>query len=162
MTELSDWKNIVVVQQDPQFGCIPCGFEWMIRYKGIEGLKNTFQKDVSLGRNNSFDSVAIEVKKQYPQIIVKHQDFHDGERTVGFIRNHIEKNLPCLIVYPKMNVSGKLEGHAVPVVFVNGETIKVISSTCESGNQTQEFPIASFLYWYTKCGCSDVAWLDDC
>jgi len=161
MTELSHWQSIVVTQQDQQFGCIPCSFEWMIRYKGIEGLKNTFQKDVSLEHNNSFESVTIEAGKQYPEVNIKHKDFHDGKRTVDFIKNHIEKDLPCLIVYPKINASGKLEGHAAPVVFVDDKTIKVISSADENGNQTREFPIACYLYWYTNCGCSDVAWLDD-
>ncbi len=162
MKELSNWQNIVIPQQDPEFGCIPCGFEWMIRYKGIDELKTTFQKDVSLKQNNSFESVAIEVKKQYPEIIIQHKDFHDGKLTVEFIREHTEKNIPCMIVYPRIDAVGKLVGHAAPIVGINSETIKVISSTCESGNQTQEFPITNFLCWYAKCGCSDVAWLDDC
>jgi hypothetical protein len=95
----------------------------MVRYKGIGGVKDTFQKDVSLEHNNSFESVAIEVRKQYPEVNIKHEDFHDGKHTVAFIKNHIEKDLPCSIVYPKINASGKLIGHAGPVVFVDDKTI---------------------------------------
>lgn len=41
-----------------------------------------------------------------------------------------------LTVYPKEKPNGDLEDRVAPVAGINGETIKVVSSTCKSRNQT--------------------------
>jgi len=36
MPELSNWKETLVIQRDPKLGCIPAGYEWIIRFARIE------------------------------------------------------------------------------------------------------------------------------
>ena len=48
MVELSHWQDVVVPQRY-KTGCIPTGYEWMIRYLGIKGIDlGTFQEDFDL------------------------------------------------------------------------------------------------------------------
>jgi len=71
MTQLLDWSKTRIPQRH-ESGCIPTGYEWLIRYLKIQGVNlETFQEDFDLGQDNSFDSVSAKIRNVYPTINIK-------------------------------------------------------------------------------------------
>ena len=73
MTELPDWNRYLVIQRDPNLGCISTGYEWMLRVAGIQGIDlDSFQDDFNLEAKglggNNFNSIAKAVAITYPNI----------------------------------------------------------------------------------------------
>lgn len=157
MTELSHWQDIVVSQRY-ESGCVPTGYEWMIRYLGISGVNlNSFQEDFDLqlrGKgSNSFVPIAEKIKKMYPKVDIKITDFSSGEEKVSFIRGLIKEDIPCVMSIANSPTGG---WHIVPVVSIDDTKIKVIWT----GNETREFTIAEIVYRHDNWkGGKDVAWI---
>lgn len=117
MVDLRNWQRIVVPQQHEK-GCVPTGYEWMIRYLGIQGVNlDTFQEDFNLelkneGRN-SFRPVAEKIMETYTYISIQiRNDFADGKEKIDFIEALIEKQIPCIMSL----AVGERQFHIVPVV----------------------------------------------
>jgi len=164
MAELSHWKDIVIVQLDKETGCIPWSFEWIIRYVGIQGIAfDTFQKDFDLGNRNSFGSVAQKVKENYPQIDIQSKSFNSSLEKVSFIRQLIEKDIPCLLSMPS-DISlfpCGVRWHIVPVVYIDNLMMKVIWEANEKINHIREFPIEAIICWHNILkGGQDIAWIE--
>ena len=71
MVELSHWKYVVAPQRRLS-ASISTGFEWIIRYFGLETVElDSFQDDFDFGSLNSFSSVAKALKEQYPNLTVR-------------------------------------------------------------------------------------------
>ena len=52
VVELSHWDELRVLERHRVTGCIPTGFDSMIRYSGIEGVNlDVFQEDLDLFRS---------------------------------------------------------------------------------------------------------------
>lgn len=65
MAQLLNWSKTVVPQRH-ESGCIPTGYEWLIRYLKIQGVNlKTFQEDFDLGQDNSLDSVSAKIRSVY-------------------------------------------------------------------------------------------------
>ena len=97
MAQLFDWPKTVVPQRH-ESGCIPTGYEWLIRYLKIQGVNlETFQEDFDLGQDNSFDSVSAKIRSVYPTINIKVQSFTKGIDKVNRIKFLLEEQKPCLI-----------------------------------------------------------------
>jgi hypothetical protein len=125
MPELKDWRNTLVMQENGQTGCIPVGYEWMIKYKNTEGVNfDTFQRDFDLGGDrNSFENVAREVMNCYPHITIHLRDFADGNEKVNFIQSLLEAGHPCLISYYFVI---RQTYHIMPVVYINEQRLEAI------------------------------------
>ena len=54
MAQLSNWTKTIFPQRN-EFGCVPTGYEQLIRYLKIQVNLETFQEDFDLGQGNSFD-----------------------------------------------------------------------------------------------------------
>lgn len=128
MAVLSDYKNICVTQKNPQTGCIPTGIEWMLRYKGIQGVDfSCFQERFDLqGRqlaNNNFDTVRNAITQIYSFLKLDKKEFQTGKEKLTFIEDLISKGTPCLISITLTPFGG---WHIVPVVKIDEEIVKVL------------------------------------
>jgi len=163
MAELSHWRDIVVVQKNPRTGCIPTGYEWLIKYQGVyRGINwDTFQKDFDLGRSNSFVAVRCEIQKKYPHIEIEiKDDFKNGSEKVEYAKNLVEEDVPCLIVLPKRK-DNRIEGHIVPVVYIDNSKMKgVIFATNIRSQKICEVTINEIVHRHDNLkGGQDIAWL---
>ena len=123
MTELLDWTKTLVTQRH-ESGCVPAGYEWLIRYLKIQGVNlGTFQEDFDLGQNNGFDSVSAKIRSVYPAIKVKVESFAKGIDKVNRIRSLLEEQKPCLM---SLALGNGLGWHIMPVVRID-ETIQLSS-----------------------------------
>jgi len=159
VVELSHWRDVVVPQRN-YTGCIPTGFEWLIRYLRVESIDlETFQDDFDLqlsGQDmNNFESVSSAVRRKYPQINIRIRDFPTGREKVDFVSRLVEKDIPCLLSIANTPKGGSW--HIVPVVSVDDTKIKVIWT----GNQTQEFTIVDVTSRHDNwIGGKDIAWIE--
>jgi len=72
MLELDGWEGISVEQKDLEFGCIPAGYEWMLRFAKVENIDLTnFQDNCNLRESNNLFTVACVIKKKYPTLNIK-------------------------------------------------------------------------------------------
>jgi hypothetical protein len=157
MTLLLNWNNIVVPQRH-ESGCAPTGYEWLIRYIGIKGVKlDTFQEDFDLGRNNSFDSVAAEIRRKYHTINIQVQSFTKGIDKVGRIKTLIDGQTPCLFSL----ALGQEQGwHIMPIVYINNSVMEMIHHADEHGNYTWKFPIQTIIWRHDNLqGGNDISWI---
>ena len=116
MVELVYWDNIVVPQRHST-GCVPTGYEWLIRYLGIRGVNlETFQEEFDLGQNSSFGSVAAKIRSKYPVINIQIEYFTKGIDKVQDIKSLIEEHTPCLI---SLALGGKNGWHIMSVVRID-------------------------------------------
>lgn len=117
-----DWASHVVHQRDEDLGCIPTGYEWLIRVKAIQGIRlETFQEDFNiqargLGSNN-FVSIAKAVSEAYPILDFQIQTFDTGREKRNFLVSQFEKSVPTLLSLRL----GNLGFHIMPILgYSNG------------------------------------------
>lgn len=159
MVELSHWRDVVVPQRN-YTGCIPTGYEWLIRYLKIEGIDlDTFQEDFDLQRSdegmNDFGSVATKIREKYPQINIRIKDFPNGKEKVEFVKRLMGSDIPCLLSIANTPIG--VIWHIVPVVSVDDTKVKIIWT----GDQTQEFTIADVINRHDNwIGGKDISWIE--
>lgn len=130
MPELSGWKNTLIIQRDPYYGCIPAGYEWLLKFSNVKGINfENFQEEFNLkalsqGENN-FNTIAKAIKNKYPHIDICRKSFDKGSNKVKFIENLIKKNIPVLISLKNIQQSG---WHIMPVIYIDDEKLKLISN----------------------------------
>jgi hypothetical protein len=157
MAQLSNWSKTIVPQRH-ESGCIPTGYEWLIRYLKIQGVNlETFQEDFDLGQDNSFDSVSEKIRSVYPTINIKVQSFTKGIDKVNRIKSLLEEQKPCLISL----ALGIGQGwHIMPVVRID-ETIQLIHHVDANGHYTWIFPIAEIVWRHDSLqGGHDISWIE--
>ena len=161
MAELSNWRNVLVIQRN-RTGCIPTGFEWLIRYLGITNVSlATFQDDFDLERRhigeNNFDSVADAVMSRYPHLSINSREFDSGQTKIEFIRDLIARDVPCVM---SLTLSPSGGWHIVPVVSIDDQRIKIIYVVNRYGYQSHDYPIAELVYRHNNwSGGKDIAWV---
>lgn len=157
MTQLLDWSKTIVPQRH-ESGCVPTGYEWLIRYLKIQGVNlGTFQEDFDLGQNNRFDSVSAKIRSVYPTINIKLQSFTKGIDKVNHVKSLLEEQKPCLI---SLALGNGLGWHIMPVVRID-ETIQLIHHTDAEGNYTWVFPVAEIVWRHDYLqGGNDVSWIE--
>ncbi|MGA2768658.1 MAG: hypothetical protein ABSF24_10145 [Candidatus Bathyarchaeia archaeon] len=159
MVELPNWEKIVVPQRHGT-GCVPTGYEWMLRYLGTKGVNfDTFQEDFDLqysgeGKNN-FQDVARKVKTTYPDVNISIKSFDIGKEKLEFIATLVSNAVPCLLSVAKTPVGG--DWHIVPVVSIDDTSVKVIWT----GNQTTMFAKTEIIHRHDNWpGGKDIAWIE--
>jgi hypothetical protein len=171
VSELSHWKNVIVPQRH-ETGCVPTGYEWLIRYLGIEGVElDTFQEDFDLQRAhqgmNSFVPVADKIRSRYPFINIHTKCFDHGLEKVEAMKNLIEGDIPCLI---SLALSGfrTSEGrviergwHIMPVVCIDDRRITMIHKVTENRNTPWELLITTIVSRHNDLeGGKDISWIE--
>ena len=157
MTQLLDWSKTRVPQRH-ESGCIPTGYEWLIRYLRIQGVNlETFQEDFDLGQDNSLDSVSAKIRSVYPTINIKVQSFAKGIDKVNRIKSFLEEQKPCLI---SLALDNGLGWHIMPVVRID-ETIQLIHHADVDGLCTWVFPVAEIVWRQDYLqGGQDISWIE--
>lgn len=105
MSAFPNWQSFVVRQRRPKTGCIPTGFEILLRAAKAEGICfDTFQDDFDLDQHggtprNNFGSVAAEVKKVYPNVVFTCKSFEKGEGNLKLecVERMISNKRPVLV-----------------------------------------------------------------
>ena len=121
MSAFPDWEKHVVIQRNRETGCIPTGYEILLRAAGKEIPCNNFQErfDQDSPRKNNFKSVATAVQKLYSHLQFEHQDFaqDQGSEKLKFIEAQIALCQPVLVSLA-MEPFGARPGtyHIMPVV----------------------------------------------
>ena len=158
MAQLSDWNKTIVPQRH-ESGCVPTGYEWLIRYLKIQGVSfETFQEGFDLGQDNSFDYVSAKIRSVYPAIDIKVQSFAKGIDKVNRIKSLLEEQKPCLISL----ALGQGEGwHIMPVVSIDETTIQLIHNADANGHYTWRFSIAEIVWRHDYLpGGKDISWIE--
>ena len=158
MAQLLNWTKTVVPQRH-ESGCIPTGYEWLIRYLKIQGVNlEIFQEDFDLGQDNSFDSVSAKIRHVYPTINIKVQSFIKGIDKVNRIKSLLEEQKPCLISLALGNGQG---WHIMPVVRIDETTIQLIHHVDADGHCTWVFPVAEIVWRHDYLqGGHDISWIE--
>jgi len=167
MAELSHWQKIIVPQRKKDTGCVPTGFEWLIRYQDIKGIdlanfQDEFDRTAQKRGDNSFDSVATEVKQKYSHVSIQVKGFDKAEDKIASIKDFITKDIPCLLSFPTYVTlcPCSLCFHMVPVVFIDDTKMKIICDADKDGNQTCDLLINNVICWHNIFkGGNDIAWL---
>jgi len=159
MPKLPNWENVVVPQRNRETGCIPTCFEWLIRYLKIQDIDlKTFQEDFDFGSNNSFLSVGEKIMSRYPFIKIKTQDYEKGFEKIIALKKLIENRTPCLISFAK---GGNQGWHAMPVVYVNDQGIRMIEYANENENETSFLLIQDIIWRHDYLqGGKEIAWIE--
>lgn len=160
MPELLNWNKIVVPQRNCT-GCVPTGYEWLIRYLGIQGVNlATFQDEFDLGQNNSFFSIAAKIGNKYPTINIQTRVFPKGKgiEKVSHIKSLIAKQMPCLISL----ALGREQGwHIMPVVLIDDLIIEMIHDGNKGVNCIWKIPIEDIVWRHDNLqGGNDISWID--
>jgi len=158
MTQLLDWSK-TRVQQRHESGCIPTGYEWLIRYLKIQGVNlETFQEDFDLVQNNSFNSVSAKIRSVYPSINIKVESFTTGIDKVNRIKSLLEEQKPCLISLALGNGQG---WHIMPVVNIDENSIQLIHNADSGGQYTWNFSIEQIIWRHDYLqGGHDISWIE--
>ena len=158
MTQLLDWSKTLVPRRH-ESGCVPTGYEWLIRYLKIQGVNlETFQEDFDLGQDNSFVSVSAKIRSVYPTINIQVQSFTKGIEKVNRIKSLLDEQKPCLI---SLALGSSQGWHIMPVVRIDETTIQLIHHLDANGHCTWVFPVAEIVWRHDYLqGGNDISWIE--
>ena len=158
MSELKNWQEITVIRGDPELGCIPASFEWLIRHSRITGgFLDSFQEDFNLQRKgidyNNFETISRAVKYKFPNLDISSKEFGNGEEKINFIREKTEKDIACLLSLALTERGG---WHIMPLIFIDDNKIKL-----KDGLTIREIDTEEVIRRHdTWPGGKDVSWLE--
>lgn len=158
MAELTKWKSIKV-QQEHEISCIAAGYEWLLKYLGIENIDySTFQTEFNLqGRgiaDNNFETIANAIENKYPNISFNFRDFTHGNDKIIFIESLISMDNPCLI-----SIANSPDGgwHIMPVVYIDTNIIVCFDYGLQ---QINRYTINEIIYRHENWkGGKNIAWI---
>jgi hypothetical protein len=171
VSELSHWKDVIVPQRH-ETGCVPTGYEWLIRYLGIQKVElDTFQEDFDLQRvhegMNSFASVADRIRSRFPFVDMRIECFDQGLEKVSAMKNLIARDIPCLISLALRGLrthEGQIierRWHIMPTVRVDDRKMTMIHKGTENGNQLLELSTATVIQRHNDLeGGKDISWIE--
>ena len=176
MSAFPNWQRYVVEQRRPATGCIPTGYEVILRAANCTGINfDTFQDDFDLDKGlkpgqqpqNNFETVAQAIQAKYPDIHFKHVGFQKGEgqKKLALVDKLIGQRLPVLVSLSRRLLSHPYGGggwHIMPVVDASSDDLTLL--WCLDGNKaphTIALKKADFVAIHEKCeGGDDIAYLE--
>ena len=144
MSLFPDWETFAVVQRRPETGCIPTGYEMILRATDVTGIDfDTFQDDFDIDKDlkagqlhrNNFESVANLIHQKYPHVNFKIRKFSPGcgDDKLKFIEEQISKRHPVLIsLFVGMQADNRLY-HIMPVVDANETRLMLLKVVLQDG-----------------------------
>ncbi len=121
---LAGWEPYVVAQRKVESGCIPTGYEFLLRSAGAKGIDfATFQDEFDLGLAvNNFTSVAEAVQKKYPHVAFGVRAFVTPEERLRFVEDALGRGQPVVVpVFLAPNTC-----HIVPVLGTSDNEVYVL------------------------------------
>lgn len=133
-TVFPGWEKYAVPQRRVDTGCIPTGYEILLRAAGVEGIDFTkFQEEFDLGMaRNNFQNVADAVSKKYPNVKFRTRIFKTGEEKLRFVEDRLAKGQPILI---SLALSPNGGWHTMPVVDQTDEELFLLYIVAPDGRR---------------------------
>ena len=173
MSVFPDWQKYAVPQKRLNSGCIPTGYEIILRAAGMKGIDfSTFQDDFDLDKDlqpgqqyqNNFESVANVIKSKYPHVNLKKEDFAKGQGQLKLktIEQMLLKKKPVLISLA-LAPFGKRGWHIMPVVDASDDDLTLLHGTLGNGQfQLMDIEKSAFVKIHDQYdGGNDIAFLED-
>ena len=141
MVQIPNWENHIVPQKRRDSGCIPWGFELLLRIEGaplidFDGFQDRFDLDKREGQapRNNFRSVADAISQQYPHVSFAVKDFprDKGADKVAAVEHLVAKGKPVLVSMP-LKPLGYPGWHIMPVVEISEGTFLLFHSVSSIG-----------------------------
>jgi hypothetical protein len=174
MSAFPDWQQYIVKQKREETGCIPTGYEMILRAAGKNHVAfDTFQEEFDLDRNlkfgdlprNDFESVARAIQTKYPDVRFEHIGFPqgDGLKKLEVVEHMISQTTPILISLALAPFGGR-EWHIMPVVDASTDSLTLFWGVNVDGTpNTKTLTKADFVHIHNNyCGGDDVAFLQQC
>lgn len=140
-----DWIRFAVRQRRAMSGCIPTGYEILLRAAGVEGVDlDSFQDEFDLDQDlaagmqprNNFESVAQAVKAKYPHLSFRRIGFKTGADKLAFVEARIAQQQPVLVSLSLAGVQlGALGWHIMPVVDASAKQLTLLHSVLLDGRR---------------------------
>jgi hypothetical protein len=157
MSTLANWNSFTVPQRH-ETGCIPTGYEWLIRYLNIRGVNfSNFQEDFDLGQANNFTNIAAKIEQIHPFIKIQVKTFAKGADKVERIKQLINEQTPCLM---SLALGGGNGWHIMPVVKVEETIIEMVHHAVANQNHIWSFQIRDIIWRHDNLpGGNDISWV---
>lgn len=135
------WQQFAVHQRRPQSGCIPTGYEMILRSVGAQNVNlATFQDDFDLDRNlkdgetprNNFESVADAVRKKYSDVCFRRVGFDQGSEELEFVEKRLANRQPVLVSIANKPFGGQ-GWHIMPVVDATDNELVLLKAVDADG-----------------------------
>ena len=169
MSAFPDWQKYVIKQKRPATGCIPTGFEMILRAAGVAGVDfTTFQDEFDLDKDlqrgeqprNNFGSVARAVESKYPQVHLKTRVFAKGEgiNKLAAVEAMISRSKPVLI---SLTIRPEGGWHIMSVVDATDDSLTLLWSVDDDGSMNvMVLPKSDFVHTHDNFpGGDDIAFL---
>ncbi len=166
MSAFPDWKEFAVYQRRKSTGCIPTGFEMLLRAAGAKGIDfAAFQDDFDLDQHggspkNNFVSVGDAIKQKYPNVEFTRDFFPKGKgaEKLAKVEEMIQKKKPVLVSLALTPAGG---WHIMPVVDSDADTLTLLQHVDKAGMpHTQIVKKSDFVLRHDKWnGGEDIAYL---
>jgi hypothetical protein len=157
------WREHAIPQKNPRTGCIPWGYEILLRAAGTKGVDfGAFQDEFDFKERNHFRVVAEAVQKRYPSVRFGHQNFEHGKDKLVFVEARLAHRQPTLVSIALKGLNPKLNGwHIMPVVDASRDELVLLVSLGEDGKANiLRLPKARFVQIHDEFeGGNDVAFL---
>jgi hypothetical protein len=138
------WKSFAVRQRRPLSGCIPAGYEMLLRAANVQGVDlDSFQDEFDMDHDiaegvpprNNFDSVADAVRAKYPHLIFKSVSFATGADKLAFLEELVAaQQLPVLVsLFMAAVFEGGAGWHIMPVVEAADDELTLLHSVLADG-----------------------------
>jgi hypothetical protein len=167
-----DWKRYAVRQRRALSGCVPTGYEILLRAAGVEGIDlDSFQDDFDLDQDlvmgmqprNNFESVADAVRAKYPRLNFRRLGFKTGSEKLAFVEARIAQQQPVLVSLSLAGVQAGGGGwHIMPVVDASDDDLTLLNRILPDGRrEVLRVPKSEFVRIHdTYPGGDDVAYLE--
>jgi hypothetical protein len=146
MSVFPEWERFAVHQRQRQTGCIPTGYEMLLRAGGVPGIDFTrfqeeFDLDLRLGvPTNNFGSVADEIRKKYPHVRFSQKSFETGAEKIVFIEECLAARKLLLVSVSVFDPWGRPAGwHIMPVVDATDDALCFLKGVRADGDKDVEW-----------------------
>jgi hypothetical protein len=174
MSVFPDWQKFAVPQRRQATGCIPTGYEMILKAAGAMGIDFAkFQDEFDLDKDlmpsqaprNNFKSVAAAVTARYPAVVFQVREFGPGlgSNKLRFVEEQVTKKRPLLISLAQAPFNG-MGWHIMPVVDMDETSLILLRVIRPDGSRELQRLLKSELVRIHNeyPGGNDVAFLERC
>lgn len=170
MSIFPGWKKYAVCQKRPESGCIPTGYEMLLRAAEVETIDfDSFQDEFDLDKNikqgeipkNNFVSVANMIRIKYPFVLINIRTFPSGEEKLKFIEDCLS-NHRLVLISLSLTPFRHSGWHIMPVVDADQENLLLLNGVDENGKpDLKNIRKVDIVYIHNNFpGGNDVAYLE--
>src|SRR5690349_11050286 len=141
---MNDLLIYAVPQRDIDLGCIPTGYEILLRAAQVTGVDfDTFQEDFNLQARglaeNNFESVKDAIMQQYPHLKLQVKAFPTGGEKAAFLERRFQQGeavLASIYLGPEIR-NGQLVHicHIMPLLRIVGDEFVFLGVMRSSGQK---------------------------